>query len=119
VSANHKPRNDDVVLVYATFPSQDEAERVGGDLVDRRIVACVNILPAMTSLYIWQGRRQREAECVMIAKTRASLADTLVAEIARLHSYDTPAVVVVPLSGGARPFLDWVSAQTIDPTPNT
>lgn len=112
MSAIHKPRNDDVVLVYATFPSQDEAERVGGDLVDRRIVACVNILPAMTSLYIWQGQRQRENECVMIAKTLGTLADTLVAELTRQHPYDTPAIVVVPVVGGSGPFLDWIEAQT-------
>ncbi len=116
MSANHKSRSGEVVLVYATFPSQDEAERVGGDLVDRGIVACVNILPAMTLLYIWQGQRQREAECVMIAKTRASLTATLVAEITRLHSYDTPAVVVLPVSGGSEPFLAWVEAQTTTPS---
>lgn len=112
MSANHKPTNEDVVLVYATFPSQDEAERVGGDLVDRRIAAYVNIGPPITSLYIWKARRQRETECVMIAKTRSALADTLVAEITRLHPYETPAVLVLPVLGGSAAFLDWIAQQT-------
>src|ERR1700722_14628842 len=63
------------VLVYTTFPSIGEAERAGRALVERRLCACVNILPGMVSLYWWQGAIERGDEVVMIIKTRASLAE--------------------------------------------
>ena len=63
--------NDKPVLVYSTFPSVAEAERVGGSLVDRGLAACVDIIDGMTSLYTWQGKRERSAETVMLIKTRS------------------------------------------------
>jgi periplasmic divalent cation tolerance protein len=115
VPENHKTNSDDPVLVYATFPSPDEAERVGGVLVDRGLAACVNILPGMTSIYVWQGARHRDSEAVMIIKTRAALADEVVAEAKRLHPYDNPALVVIPVTGGSADFCRWIAGQTAAP----
>ena len=67
--------NDKPVLIYATFPSVAEAERIGGALVDQGLAACVNILPGMTAIYVWEGKRQRDSEAAMIIKTRANLAE--------------------------------------------
>lgn len=103
---------DAPVLVYATVPSAAEAERIGGALVDGRLAACVNILPAMTSLYVWQGRRHRDAEAVMIIKTRRALAERIVGEVRRLHPYDNPALVVLPIESGSADFLSWIVAET-------
>ncbi len=105
----------DVVLVYATCPSIDEARRIGGVLVDRGLVACANILPGMTSIYVWQGKRHEDSEAVLILKTRAALADRVVAEAKALHPYDNPAVVVLPVNGGSAEFLAWIDAQTLSP----
>jgi len=107
--------NDKPVLIYSTFPSPAEAERVGGALVDRGLAACVNILPGMTAIYVWEGKRQREAEAVMIIKTRAGLADTVVAETRKLHPYTNPALVVLPIAGGSEDFLRWIAEQTAKP----
>ena len=107
--------NDKHVLIYSTFPSPAEAERVGGALVDRGLAACVNILPGMTAIYVWEGKRQREAEAVMIIKTRAGLADTVVAETRKLHPYTNPALVVLPIAGGSEDFLRWIAEQTAKP----
>ncbi len=100
--------NDKPVLIYSTFPSPAEAERIGGALVDRGLAACVNILPGMTAIYVWEGKRQRETEAVMIIKTRASLADTVIAEARKLHPYTNPALVVLPVDRrlGGLPALD-------------
>ena len=105
-------QNDKPVLVYATFPSPAEAERIGGVLVDRGLAACVNIVPGMTSIYVWEGKRQRDTEAAMIIKTRASLADTAIAEARRLHPYANPAFVVLPIEGGSADFLRWIAEQT-------
>src|SRR5262245_3370016 len=65
--------NDKPVLIYSTFPSVAEAERVGGSLVDQGLAACVNIVPDMVAIYRWEGKRQRESEAAMLIKTRAAL----------------------------------------------
>lgn len=104
--------NDKAVLIYSTFPDAAAAERVGGTLVDRGLAACVNIIPGMTSIYHWQGARHRDAEVVMIIKTRASLADQVVAEAKALHPYDNPALVVLPVLGGSADYLGWILERT-------
>jgi periplasmic divalent cation tolerance protein len=108
--ANNKP-----VLIYSTFPSPAEAERIGGTLVDRGLAACVNILPGMTAIYVWEGKRQCDSEAVMIIKTRAGLADTVIAETRKLHPYANPALVVLPIVGGSEDFLRWIAEQTAKP----
>jgi periplasmic divalent cation tolerance protein len=65
VQANDKP-----ILIYATFPSLKDAERIGAELVDCRLAACVNIIPDMTSIYIWNDKRQYDSECVAPPRRR-------------------------------------------------
>ena len=105
--------NDKLVLIYATFPSAAEAERIGGALVDQGLAACVNIFPGMTAIYVWEGKRQRETEVAAIFKTRARLADKAVAEARKLHPYSNPALVVLPVIGGSEDFLRWIGEQTV------
>ena len=108
-------QDDKPVLIYSTFPSAAEAERIGGALVDRGLAACVNILSGMTSIYIWEGKRQRDHEAAMIIKTRSGLADTAIAEARKLHPYSNPALVVLPIDGGSDDFLRWIMEQTTKP----
>jgi periplasmic divalent cation tolerance protein len=103
---------DTPILVYATFPSADEAERIGGRLVGDGLAACVNILPGMVSIYEWQGQRHRDEECAMIIKSRASLADRIIETVRGLHPYDNPALVVIDIAGGSPAFLEWIAEQT-------
>ncbi len=105
--------NDKLVLIYATFPSAAEAERIGGALVDQGLAACVNIFPGMTAIYVWEGKRQRETEVGAIIKTRAQLAERAVAEARKLHPYTNPALVVLPVIGGSEDFLRWIGEQTV------
>ncbi len=104
---------DKAVLVYATFPDQESAERAGSELVDARLAACVNILPGMISIYNWEGKRERALECVLIAKTRASLADRLIDEGRSRHPYANPAFVILAIDGGSAPYLDWIRSETM------
>ena len=103
---------DKTVFVYATCPDAQTAEAIGGALVEARLAACVNILPQMTAIYIWQGARQRDTEAVMLIKTRTELADAVVADVRARHPYETPAIVILPVAGGSAPFLEWVAMQT-------
>ena len=108
--------NDKPVLIYSTYASPEEAERIGGELVDRGLAACVNVFPGMTSIYIWEGRRERGSEAAMLIKTRSSLAEQAIAEARKLHSYSNPAFLVLPVTGGSEDFLRWIAEQTAAPT---
>ena len=100
------------VIVYTTYPSLVEAERIGKAVLEQRLAACVNILPGMISHYWWQGAIERGEEVVMIIKTRASLAERVQAAVKELHSYDTPAILVLPIEGGEAGYLGWLMAET-------
>jgi len=100
------------VFVYTTWPTAVEAEAAGRILVERRLAACVNILPGMTSIYRWQGELERGEEAVMIIKTRATLADDVTKAVKELHSYETPAILVMPLDSVEKSYLGWLLEST-------
>ncbi|MCM0756219.1 divalent-cation tolerance protein CutA [Desulfovibrio aminophilus] len=100
------------IFVYVTCESLEQAETIGAALVERRLCACVNILPGMRSLYWWKGRLERAEEAVLVAKTRESLLEALTAGIKSLHSYEVPCVVALPILGGNPDFLRWIADET-------
>jgi len=104
--------NERAVFVYTVFPSIVEAERAGRGLVEARLCACVNILPGMVSLYWWQGAIERGEEVVMIIKTRAGLAEAVSAAVKRMHSYTTPAILVLPIERVDTDYNAWLMAET-------
>ena len=99
-------------LLYMTAADAEEARRIGDALVAERLVACVNIIPGMTSIYRWEGEVRHETECVLIAKTRAELVERATARVRALHSYDCPCVVALPVAGGNPEFLSWILNET-------
>src|SRR5580698_753832 len=100
------------VFVYTTYPSVVEAEQAGRALVERRLCACVNILPGMVSLYWWQGAIERGNEVVMIIKTRATLTEPVRAAVRKMHSYTTPAILVIPVESVDPDYHAWIVAET-------
>ena len=103
---------DRAVFVYTTYPSVVEAEEAGRALVEQRLCACVNILPGMVSHYRWQGAIERGEEVVMIIKTRASLTERVFAAVKKMHSYSTPALLVIPIERVDQGYLDWLMGET-------
>jgi periplasmic divalent cation tolerance protein len=110
-----KVMSEKLVFVYTTYPSLVEAENAGRRLVERRLAACVNILPGMVSHYWWQGAIERGEEVVMIVKTRASLVDRLCEAVKQAHAYTTPAIAVLAIEGGDPAYLGWLLAETASP----
>jgi periplasmic divalent cation tolerance protein len=100
------------VFVYTTYPSIVEAERAGRVLVERRLCACVNILPGMVCIYQWRGAVERGEEAVMIVKTRASLAEKVSAAVKEMHFYTTPAILVIPIESVDPDYHAWIMAET-------
>jgi periplasmic divalent cation tolerance protein len=102
------------VLVYTTWPSIVEAERAGHAIVERRLAACVNILPGMISHYWWQDKIERAEETVMFVKTRAALAEAVRAAVKELHSYDLPAIMVLPVEAVDPDYHAWIVRETAE-----
>ena len=97
-----------VVSVYAVFASADEAERIGRAVVEERLAACINILPAVRSIYRWRGAIEQADEVAAILKTTAAGADALMTRIAALHSYDVPCIVTWPIDKVLGSYAEWV-----------
>jgi periplasmic divalent cation tolerance protein len=106
--------SSDAIAVLMTAANGEEAARLADMLVGAHLAACVQILPEMESVYRWQGRIERQAEVLLIAKTTKAKFDELEREVRALHSYETPEIVAVPLVAGSMPYLEWLSAS-LDP----
>ena len=100
-----------VVSVYAVFADSEEAERIGRQMVEERLAACVNILGPCTSFYRWEGAVECATEVPALFKTGALQADALIARIAAMHSYDVPCVTVGSIDKLLADYADWVEAS--------
>jgi periplasmic divalent cation tolerance protein len=102
----------DFVVVLMTAPDADVASRIASTLVDERLVACVNLLPALRSIYRWEGKRCDEAEVLCLMKTRLDRFPALRDRIATLHPYQVPEIIALPLAAASAPYLDWILQST-------
>jgi periplasmic divalent cation tolerance protein len=101
-----------IVSVYAIFADAAEAERIGRQVVEERLAACINIMAPCRSIYRWQGAIETAEEVPAIFKTSDTQADALVARIAALHSYAVPCVTVWPIDKLLAGYADWVDSST-------
>jgi periplasmic divalent cation tolerance protein len=102
----------DARMVFVTTGNEVEAAHIARTIVEERLAACVNIVGPVQSIYRWEGAVEQAREHLMIIKTRAPLCTRLRERVAELHSYDVPEIIEVPLDGGHRPYLDWISQST-------
>ncbi len=98
-------------LVYMTMPDKSEAREIGRFLVTSRLVACVNILDNMNSMYVWQGEFKDDQEAVLIAKTTEARVHELIEAVKERHSYECPCIVTLPIADGNPDFLQWIAEQ--------
>lgn len=99
-------------VVFVTVGKREEAERIASTLVEEKLAACCNLVPAVQSVYRWQGKICRDEETLMIVKTRQALFGALRARVAELHSYDVPEIISLPIAAGHAPYLRWICDET-------
>jgi periplasmic divalent cation tolerance protein len=97
------------LIVFMTAANGEEATRLAEMLVGSQLAACVQILPAMESVYRWQGQVERQSEVLLIAKTTVASFAEFEREVRALHSYDTPEIVAVPITEGSSSYLKWLN----------
>ena len=103
---------NDVLLVLTNLPNRDVAEELARVLVEEKVAACVNILGACTSVYRWQGAVETAGEIPLLIKTTGARYAALETLIRRLHPYELPEIIAVPLAHGLPGYLQWVVGET-------
>lgn len=98
-------------IVNCTARDKKEATEIAKKLIEKRLIACCNIIPSVTSLYVWNGICE-EKEVMMIMKTETELFEAIETVINKMHSYALPELICIPITGGSRRYLDWVDEQT-------
>ena len=98
----------DHCLVLSTVASAEDGERLARALVEKRVAACVNVLPAVTSFYRWEGKLQRGEERLLLIKTRADRFEELRQALVELHPYEVPEVIALPITAGHGPYVSWL-----------
>ena len=106
------PNNTQHILVVTTFPDIDTAQRVAEHIVQAKLAACVNILPAGKSIYMWEGKQCQETEHVALIKTRVDCYLNLESFINQEHPYELPEVIATPIIKGSEKYLAWLNTNT-------
>jgi periplasmic divalent cation tolerance protein len=103
---------EDALVVLITVASLGEAERIARRLVEDRLAACVNIVPQVRSLFIWQGKFSQEDEVLLVVKSRRARFRELTTAVKQLHSYRVPEIIALPILVGSSDYLRWVAEST-------
>lgn len=104
---------DDYILVLITVPSLETGKKIAETLVSQRLAACVNILPHIRSLYVWEGKLCDDEEALLICKTRSSMfEERFLPTVTLLHPYEVPEIIAVPITRGLPAYLEWVAQAT-------
>lgn len=102
------------IVVYITVSNPDEGEKIAKALVEKRLAACVNMLPGLRSIYHWQGTICDDREMLLIIKSSASLFEAIEKEVKALHSYKVPEIIALPIVAGSMDYLNWINENTMD-----
>jgi len=102
----------EVLLVFCTCPGEEAGAAIAETLVTERLAACVNRLPALTSVYLWQEQVERDKDILLLIKTTSARFDALRARLCELHPYELPGIITTPVTRGLPAYLQWVSTCT-------
>ncbi|WP_264736203.1 MULTISPECIES: divalent-cation tolerance protein CutA [unclassified Wolbachia] len=101
---------NNLVLIYTTFSSFEEAKTVSEELLNEKLIVCVNIFPEVNSLYLWEGKISNSCEVVAIMKSKNDQVDKIVEKIEAMHSYDQPAIAVMSIEKANKSFTNWANS---------
>ncbi|RJG51681.1 divalent-cation tolerance protein CutA [Motilimonas pumila] len=104
--------NEDYIMVLCSAPDSTEAENIAEQILEQKLAACITMQPNVYSFYHWHGEVQKDREVLMMIKTRGQLFDELNQAIKRMHSYETPEIIALPVKDGDRQYLSWIDQVT-------
>jgi periplasmic divalent cation tolerance protein len=101
----------DKIVILSTCGSLEEARRVAQHLVEKRVAACVNLVPSVESVYRWEGKIEQSQEVLLVIKSRRDLFSRVRAELASVHSYQVPELIALPVVEGSEGYLAWLDRE--------
>lgn len=104
----------EVSVMFVTVGKAEEAEKIARTLVGEKLVACVNVVPGIQSIYWWKGEVCEDTELLLIMKTRTALVGAVRDRVKELHSYEVPEIIALPIAQGLPAYLEWVAASTAE-----
>ncbi len=102
----------DKSVVWVTVPDHETALSIAHAVVDDKLAACANILPGVTSIYTWQGKKEKSQEELLMIKTRSTLVEAIIAKIKSIHPYEVPEIIAMPIAQGNAAYLQWIEEET-------
>lgn len=101
---------NDYIMVLTTLPNQTVAEQLARQLLEKKLAACINIIPQLSSIYAWQGQIVKDTECLLFIKTSQNHYPELEQSIQLQHPYAVPELIALPITHGAKNYLNWLSS---------
>lgn len=97
------------VVIFITASSREEADKISGVLLNKKLAACVNIVADVDSLFWWKAKIDRAREVLLVVKSKKAKLAKIIEAVKSNHSYDTPEIIALPIIGGYKPYLDWIN----------
>jgi periplasmic divalent cation tolerance protein len=97
-------------VVLSTVPSESVGRDIAREMVAGKLAACVNIVPGVVSIYDWQGRIEESTEALLIMKTTTEKVKSLIENVKRLHPYEVPEIIAIPIDDGYAPYFEWIQS---------
>ena len=104
-------KTDKKIVIFITAGSKEEAENIGGKLVEERLAACCNIVDNISSIFRWKRKICRENEVLLLVKSSSELFNDIVKRVKELHSYEVPEVIAFPIIYGSEEYLNWIENE--------
>jgi len=101
---------EEKVVVLVTAPSKDVGEDIARTLLEQKLAACVNVVPSIASIYTWEGELCSDEEVLLVIKSTRSAFDELAVAVQRVHPYDVPEIIALPIIAGTPDYLNWIDA---------
>ncbi len=99
-------------IFYITAPSMEVSEKIAKHLVEKKLAACVNVVPKLKSFFYWEGEVQSEEEVLVLGKTKSSLIQELEEGVKEVHPYEVPCIISWEIDAGDKPFMEWIAEET-------
>lgn len=104
--------NYEFILILSTVPDPEKGEEIAKKLVEERLAGCVTVVPARSSFYWWEGKIEKETECILFIKTKSSLYKELERKLLSIHPYTVPEIIALPIVEGFERYLNWLREET-------
>ncbi len=98
-------------IVYVTTSKDLESKKIAKKLLEEKLAACINILPSITSIYLWKGEIEENSESIMIIKTKSELVERVIRFIEEIHSYEIPCILEIVVKTGSKNYLNWIESE--------